>query len=329
MKSHFRSMTNRRVATSLRVVCILALTAGFLGGSRQSFSTATTIPVAVTVCATCKSYSDLLEAAYEYANTWYLKTPPGYVGYINGSAAASAGNCPTDYPGTTTLFIASAAAPISGIFFPCIWNTGEGFELISAMPIGPASNAQTILVDAFTLRRSAKTGSILLPDTYSVNDVAETISEWLSSAAGVPLLSSTVSIWHGITNFPQAVEGTFVVTATGQTFQLWNGDTITVTDSNGWTAQFQWSPLSTIHWQLVPNSIRNAQGQPPSGSEPTSAPKSSQLPGAAVSVTLPNGITVAVIPTDVTTTPDGTITVEPIAEPPNLSACSDFTICGI
>ena len=116
-----------------------------------------------------------------------------------------------------------------------------------------------------TAHARSATGRIGLPPSYTVNATPELISQWLSSVE-IPEVPGTqvVSVWHGLTNFPQFIRWTFVNTQTGDTFTLWNSDTVTVTDSNGWTAKFQWEPLSSIQWVFVPDSIRDENGNAPS-----------------------------------------------------------------
>jgi hypothetical protein len=117
------------------------------------------------------------------------------------------------------------------------------------------------------------------------------------------------SLWHALTNFPQLLQGNFVNVQTGETFTLWNGDTITVTDSDGNTAKFQWTPLSTVQWTLVPNSVRNAAGNPP-GVTPTTATPSAP----SVIVTLPNGTQTTITPYQAPPAdplPPGTVTLDP------------------
>jgi hypothetical protein len=222
--------------------------------------------------------------------------------------------------GATTLLVVSSSAPISGTFYAC-YAYPHGMTVTTVHQISGMTNAQLISGDALLLARSAKTLAIKLPPGYSLSGSEDVeLSRWLSSAAGVPISGIPQrSFWHALFNFPSFLEGTFTNIATGQKFSLWNGDVITVTDSNGWTAQFQWQPLSTVQWALVPNSIRDAKGNPPGIAHPI-APPTAALPGATVTIPLPDGPTVIITPYDPGYPPGnllgGIITVgDPINDP--------------
>jgi hypothetical protein len=200
------------------------------------------------------------------------------------------------------VMVASATIPISGTYYACS-RVVHGIYGVGAVPFTATTDAQTISADGLLLFRSAKTLPIKLPPSIPITETPEIISAWLSSAAGIPQVGATsLGYWHALTNFPQLIKGTFINTATGETFTVWNGDVITVTDSNGNTAQFQYTPLGSVQWTLVPGSTR-INGQPVGGTPPTGG-----LPGAAVSVTYPNGPTVTITPFN-DTLPRGTVTV--------------------
>lgn len=175
------------------------------------------------------------------------------------------------------------------------------------MRLTGTTNADTITADALLFHRSAKTGPIKLPVGIGLGDTPEAISAWLSSAEGVPQSgTSSFSVWHAITNYPQLVKGTFTNTETGETFTVWNGDVITVTDpATGNTAQFQWTPLSTVQWTLVPGSERDSNGNPIGQSGP---PSGAAVPTASVSIPGNNFPTITVTPFD-DSLPRGEITV--------------------
>jgi hypothetical protein len=191
-------------------------------------------------------------------------------------------------------------------------------------PVDTGANSDTIANDAILISRDAKTGPINLPSNFSlITSTDEEMSAYLSSAAGIPQNgSSTLSFWHGFLNMPQFLQGTFVNTQTGETFTVWNGDTITVTDSNGNTAKFQWQPFSTVQWRLVPNSIRDSEGNPP-GVTPTAA----AAIGPPVSVTLPNNQQITLTPYQAPDNspplPRGTVTVEPLPGGTALVGCEN------
>lgn len=289
------------------------ITVTLLGTVLGDKADASTIQTAVVPCADCASAGDLLAVATSYFAQFSGTTPPGYTGTINPSStplctASGAMN------GTNVLVI-SAAVPISEFFYECLQHSGTGINGTFTLVVKPAdtgANADSIANDALLISRSAKTGPITLPSDFSLTgSTDEEMSAYLSSAAGIPQNgTSTISLWHGITNFPQVLQGTFVNVQTGEAFTLWNGDTITVTDSNGNTAKFQWTPLSTIQWRLVPNSVRNAAGNPPGAT-----PMAAGADGSSVTVTLPNGNTTIITPFQAPDgdppLPKGTVILEP------------------
>jgi hypothetical protein len=277
-----------------------------LGGlAFVSRAEAVAAPVAVVQCQGCLSQADLQTEALNYAEAWMGQTPPGYEGVISPPATPSEG-CSEGVNGGTTFIVVSNAAPISGDFYVCLQFTyyyGYPIGVMTAIPIDATTNADTITYDDRIIARSAETGIIRTPTGIPVTETPETISAWLSSAAGVPQVGpSEIDLWHGLTNFPQAVEGKFIVSATGQQFTLWNSDTITVTDQNGWTAKFQWTPLSNIQWKLVPGSIRDQNGNPPTANEQEPnpgtplAPAQYALVAAGLTISYPGGPTVFIFP---------------------------------
>jgi hypothetical protein len=274
---------------------------------------ATTIQTAVVACPGCSSAGDLLTLATSYFAQYNNATPPGYTGTVNPSATPLCTS--SGAQNGTNLLVISELVPISEFFYECLLHTGTGIGTFTLVvkPADSGANGDTIANDALLLGRSAKTGEIDLPSSLSlITDTQEIISSYLSSADGVPQSgASQISLWHGITNFPQAVQGTFTNIQTGETFTLWNGDTITVTDSNGNTAKFKWTPLSSVQWALVPNSVRDKNGNPP-GKTPTPA-----LPaGGSLTVTLPAGQGTTIVtpyqaPPGDPALPRGTVTVDP------------------
>jgi hypothetical protein len=312
------------------LVLVATMTTGFTPKAAAS-----TIQTAVVACPSCASAGDLLAFATSYFGQYSGTTPPGYTGTINLSPTSACGN--SGASNGTNLLVISALVPISEFFYECLQKSGGNtistttFTVV-VRPLDTGANADTISNDALLLDRSAKTGTITLPSDLSLTGTTqEIISAYLSSADGVPQSgASTISLWHGITNFPQAVQGTFTNIQTGETFTLWNGDTITVTDSNGNTAKFMWTPLSSVQWALVPNSVRDKNGNPIGGNPMAAVPA-----GGQVTVTMPNGQTTIVTPYQAPDgdppLPKGTVTVEPFDQGGivlvgcfNGGACSDL-----
>jgi hypothetical protein len=310
---------------------ILLLVATMTTGFTQK-AAASTIQTAVVACPSCASAGDLLAFATSYFGQYGGTTPPGYTGTINLSPTSACGN--SSATNGTNLLVISALVPISEFFYECLQKSGNTISTttftVVVKPLDTGANADTISNDGLLLDRSAKVGTVTLPPGYSVTGTTqEIISAYLSSADGVPQSgASTLSPWHALTNYPQLVQGQFTNIQTGETFTLWNGDTITVTDSNGNTAKFMWTPLSSVQWALVPNSLRDKNGNPIGGTPKTAVPA-----GGSVTVTLPNGQTTVVTPYQAPDgdppLPKGTVTVEPeagivIVGCYNGGACSDI-----
>lgn len=293
-------------------ISIMFLVAAITTGFSATAGATAIVQTAVVSCPTCASAGDLLAAGTNYFTQYSGQTPPGYAGTI-GPSASPLCTSSTAQNGTLVLVV-SALYPISEFFYECLQHNGTGIGtfVMVVKPADSGANADTISNDALLITRSAKTGPVTLPPTISLTgDPQETASAWLSSAEGVPQNgASTVSLWHGITNFPQAIQGTFINVSTGQTFQLWNGDTITVTDSSGNTAKFQWTPLSSVQWTLVPGSLRDKNGNPIGQNSIPANPA-----GPSVAVTLPDQQTSVITPYEAQIgdppLPKGTITVEP------------------
>jgi len=298
----------RRPWASIPIMLLVATMATGLSAKAG----ATTIQTAVVPCAGCASYGDLLAVATSYFAQYSGTTPPGYTGTINPSPTPLCTS--SGAQNGTNVLVVSAQVPISEFFYECLVHTGTGIGTFTLVvkPVGSAANTDAIANDAIMIDRSAKTGQITLPSTFSlITTTPEIISSYLSSADGVPQNGpATTSLWHALTNFPQLLQGTFVNVQTGETFTLWNGDTITVTDSNGNRAKFQWTPLSTIQWTLVPNSVRNAAGNPPGGT-----PMAAGADGPSVTVTLPNGQSTIITPYQAPAgdppLPKGTVILDP------------------
>jgi hypothetical protein len=76
------------------------------------------------------------------------------------------------------------------------------------------------------------------------------------------------------------------------------------------TAKFMWTPLSTVQWALVPDSLRDKRGNPIGGTNMAAVPA-----GGSVTVTLPDGQTTSVTPYQAPPgdppLPKGTVTVDP------------------
>lgn len=218
------------------------------------------------------------------------------------------------------VLVVSTAIAISGGFYAC-WNYPKGGPVLRAFMIDGTSNANAVTDDnVIFARAAAEAGRITLPANLPLNgadggSTPELQGAWLNSVlieSGPP----ETNLWHGIIDYPNVLEGTFTNLQTGQKFTIWSGDTITVTDQNGWTAKFQWNPLADSQWQYVPNSLRDQNGNPVNTTG-SNAPHSggSLQPGGRYWVTLPpnwGAIPIFLEPIYDDPVPGGTITVGPI-----------------
>lgn len=322
---------------------LIAIALAFLGFVANSKAEAqTTIPVAVIACSTCQSSTDLQNAASGWFFQWTTLTPPGYVGVVSPPVGLS---CHQQTSTATVLFVISTAVPISASFYTC-WTKsvstqvvgplkqGKGKGAVAAgglgggntqsvqtvQPTGPLSTATAIAIDNAILVRAATGGNVTLPTGVGLT-TSDAIEIPESYVAGVLVLTSTGSNWwHGLTSLftgmPQVTYGVFVNTQTGQSFTIYAGDTITVTDQDGYSAQFTWNPAGpSPHWIYVNGSLRkngqpvpNANNVPPG---PTPSPGGNAQPGGALNVALPGGIVITVYPMMNNPTPGGNVTVEP------------------
>jgi hypothetical protein len=277
-----------------------------LGYSTKSFATAA--PIVVIPCSNCYTFADLQGAAGQYFLAWLGKIPPGYVNAVEMSAVRLCSEGMQN-DGTIVLVI-SSVEPVSDRFWFCEQHgTLTTFEIKA---VDGGDNVSAITYDGLRFARSAKTQKIPLPTSLPVTETPEIISSYLSGSSGVPEVpgSQTINPWHAITNYPQLISARFYNVASGTYFTLWNGDTITVTDANGWTAKFAWTPLSTVQWALVPNSIRDQNGNVPAqGTSPAQNIDPAKLqPAAQLTITLPYDVEIYVVPAT-NILPQGVITV--------------------
>jgi hypothetical protein len=221
---------------------------------------------------------------------------------------------------------------------------GNTQSVQTVLPISALTTAQAIAADNAVLHRSTPGGDITLPYGNGLtwlNAAAIELPE--SEIAGVMLLTKIgTSWWHGLqtlfTGMPQVTYGVFTNTETGQSFTIYAGDSITVTDHDGYSAQVTWNPLGpSPHWLYVPgslkdpkgNSVPNAADNLPPG--PAPAPGGTHQPGGAVVVALPGGPSQSIIPVYNDPTPGGKVIVDPCpygcqepSPPPPTAGCSNL-----
>ncbi len=298
-----------------------------LGSARSAM--ASTIPVAIVPCATCQTASSLSSAALSYVQKYDNATPSGYIGVIKDWGPCA--DVTSTTTGSTVVLVVSTQIAISGAFYAC-WlypsgNPGPHYLWTNALRGG--SNSDAIAFDnAIMARAELNAGRITLPSSQAFDGEggSSTPSQWedLVSSSLVMVVPGSESYgfaWHFVNGMPSIFSEEFVNTGTGTTFRAWEGDTITVYDSNGWSAKFQFIYGVTWDWVLVPNSIRDQNGNPPPGTTSLEGPIGGGVsqPIGALNVTLPapwGGIPVEIIALYNGTTPDGSIVVGPVEPTP-------------
>jgi len=131
-------------------------------------------------------------------------------------------------------------------------------------------------LDNSIFARATKFAPIHAPDlTYNEEDeiILQYIETQLTETGGTGL-----SIWHGLTNFPQIVWYIMVDLQTGQSFQVYVGDTITIQYANGYSEQWQFlgPEAGSIQWKRVENTLM-LKGKPVT---PPSTKPAASIPGA-------------------------------------------------
>ena len=273
--------------------------------SYRNVALASATPLVIVPCINCEDLTSLKSSVTSYFLSHVGQALPGYVGTLSASASCS------DNIGGTLFFAVSTTQAISGTFWICLqqaslWN----FSFI-ANSSNANSNAETIVADSLLFARSAgKDNPINVPDTLTPSSTPELIGRYLQDIATPQVGPSEINFWHGLTNYPQAIHGTFLNTQTGQTFQLWNGDTLTVTFSNGWTVKAKWTPLSSVQWFVIADTVRDENGNiPATAASPAQSTSSGSSGGAAGSINLgmPSGPAFLLIP--YSGAPSGTVTI--------------------
>jgi hypothetical protein len=130
----------------------------------------------------------------------------------------------------STIVVISTTYPISGTF-----TVGGGCYTVT--PPGTTTNMSTGAFDARMFARGAMP-PIKIPVGHNP-DAIEFAIEDIQAVLPTTSLPPGYTLWHGLTNFPQVVYYTVVNAQTGQTFQVYVGDTITVQYADGWTEKFK------------------------------------------------------------------------------------------
>jgi len=196
-------------------------------------------------CSTCASLADLQAAASGYFLNNYFETGVYQIGAI--------------------VLVSGVTNPISAFFSEqwgssCIPYFGCGTHLV-AVAITP-DNAHTALLDNQLFSRALGLPTVKMPPTLPSNETDELIS--LQIQATIPISGPLgFNFWHGLLNYPQFQYYKVLDTRTGLTTNVYVGDSITVTYSNGDTEQWQFRgplPIATVQWTRVPGTLRDAAG---------------------------------------------------------------------
>lgn len=299
---------------------------------------ASAIPVAVVPCATCGTAADLQSTARAYANQWIYATPPGYVGIVQDAGACTS---PTLNSATAVLVVSTEIA-ISGDYYAC-WRYPHGVGVLEMIALTGGSNADAVSADNLLMARAlANSGRLVLPPNLPfVGDSASFDVLWNEWVSNVGLHLDTVGqteFWHGILDMLTPMyTATYTNEQTGEEFQVWAGDVITVTDSSGYTAKFEYTPGAPTDWTYVPNSIRDPQGNSvPNTGANLPAPGGTPQPTGPYNVSLPvnwDGLGPGVFfnffltPNFGDQTPGGEVIVGPVSSdnPVGYVACVDLT----
>jgi hypothetical protein len=221
------------------------------------------------------------------------------------------------------VLVVSTKIAISEAFYACwIYSHGTNPGILRTNPLDDGTFADTIAEDNMLMARAlADAGHVAMPSNLPFNDANATAEVFEAEVSSVllPIVpgSTEYSLWHMITGAPAVEEDSFTNTETGEKFDAWNTDTVEITDSNGWTAKFQFTPGAPYNWMLVPNSVRDKSGNPVNTIGSAPVPGGTAEPVGALDVSLPSSWGTAEIyitPWYDDSLPDGQITVGPILQ---------------
>jgi len=317
---------------------LLALATLFLGYSPRAVAQ-TNIQDAIVTCPTCQTPAELATAATNYADAYNEQTPPGYVGVL-----ANWGACSDVTPQKVTdgvasvIIVVSTSIAISQSFYSCIYyptHTSRGYLLTK--PVSDNTFTNAIGEDDLLFSRAQiANGRVTMPANLPFNgaggsSIPSLWEEYISQVALPEVGAPDFSLWHMITGAPTVEDGTFLNIQTGQRFEAWNTDTIIATDSNGWTAEFVFTPGAPYNWMFVANSIRDAQGNPvDTTTSYVPVPGGVAEPIGPVNIMLPStwgNIAVYVTPVYGAKIPE--ITVGSVTPDPGLLRCAALDPSGV
>jgi hypothetical protein len=208
---------------------------------------------AVLSCNPCSTVSDMVAAA----NSQYTTLP-------NGSIALM-----TSLNEPVSAFLRLACSPP---------GKGSGCEWVAIT----ASNTDAAALDNQTFARASKMAPLTTPSNITYDETDEIIIGYIQTQI-VGTGQTGISLWHNLPNFQPTAWYTMVDAQTGQTENIYIGDTITVNYPGGYSEQWQFLGLEagSIQWKRVPNTLmQNGKPvTPPSSTPATPAPGHGALTG--------------------------------------------------
>lgn len=187
------------------------------------------------------------------------------------------------------FFIVSDAAPLSAEFkLRYEWEYEEyyGWFQVPVMDTLTIDYASAIALDNMFFARAAKVTPIAIPASVSASVTQPEPPELLIQIVQQNLVPQGLphfGLWHWITGAPTATYWEVRDTRTGETHEIYVGDTITLVFSDGSSVQvkFLGAEMGSIRWEIVQGSQRGSDGKPLA--PPTAlVPSSPVAPGAAV-----------------------------------------------
>jgi hypothetical protein len=173
------------------------------------------------------------------------------------------------------MYVTSLNEPVSAFYR--LHCAGRSSGWIAITP----DNASAAALDNGVFARAAKLAPVVTPPTITYTEVDENIDQYIESQI-VTDGPWGINLWHMLTNFPNIQWFQVTDIQTGQTVNIYIGDTITVQYPNGYSEQWQFiSGTDTIKWKRVPNTLmlNGKPVKPPSTASGTPAPGGGSLDG--------------------------------------------------
>lgn len=259
----------------------LSLTATMLLSWAGSAAASNTVPSVTIPCVNCTTWSQMQATAKDFFNRYQSRTPPGYP---NGQRVHPCyewwwlpnGEIQEAYnPNCTVAVVISTSHPLSGSFEFSQVNNGVATVAYLHTP----DDESLRHFDNHIAARAHALPPIELPDDISHADLSEDVNRQLLAMLqlhGLPQLS----LWHSLINMSLVARINYYYN--GKSYAFYTNDFITVRYSNGWTEKFRAAALgSTISWERVPGTLRDAEGRSPT--QPHASTSASSAPAVPFS----------------------------------------------